>query len=160
MTSTGEEHVLALNETKYVELLKTQALKLTVKQNPHCQPTHTKCLFCRIHISVQIPHQDGMLPLVSTLPLHNLHFLLSESIYRQQHVCSNLVTLTDLKGITGNGPASIHRFILLSPTQFSAFWTSLCSEHTNFLLVTNKSNVKWLIIALSQCFSKEFYSKL
>ncbi|KAM7019160.1 LOW QUALITY PROTEIN: extracellular matrix organizing protein FRAS1 [Tautogolabrus adspersus] len=54
----------------------------------------------RIHISVQIPHQDGMLPLVSTMPLHNLHFLLSESIYRQQHVCSNLVTLRDLKGVS------------------------------------------------------------
>lgn len=55
----------------------------------------------RIHISVQIPHQDGMLPVVSTMPLHNLHFLLSESIYRQQHVCSNLVTLKDLQGIAG-----------------------------------------------------------
>ncbi|KAF0034366.1 hypothetical protein F2P81_014432 [Scophthalmus maximus] len=49
----------------------------------------------RIHISVQIPHQDGMLPLVSTMPLHNLHFLLSESIYRQQHVCSNLTGFLD-----------------------------------------------------------------
>ncbi|XP_041644401.1 extracellular matrix protein FRAS1 [Cheilinus undulatus] len=57
----------------------------------------------RIHISVQIPHQDGMLPLVSTMPLHNLHFLLSESIYRQQHVCSNLVTLKDLKGVADSG---------------------------------------------------------
>uniref|UniRef100_A0A672YIC3 VWFC domain-containing protein n=1 Tax=Sphaeramia orbicularis TaxID=375764 RepID=A0A672YIC3_9TELE len=57
----------------------------------------------RIHISVQIPHQDGMLPLVSTMPLHNLHFLLSESIYRQQHVCSNLVTLKDLQGISESG---------------------------------------------------------
>uniref|UniRef100_A0A8B9K9Q3 Fraser extracellular matrix complex subunit 1 n=1 Tax=Astyanax mexicanus TaxID=7994 RepID=A0A8B9K9Q3_ASTMX len=57
----------------------------------------------RIHISVQIPHQDGMLPLVSTMPLHNLHFLLSESIYRQQHICSNLVTLRDLKGISESG---------------------------------------------------------
>ncbi|XP_069782867.1 extracellular matrix organizing protein FRAS1 [Narcine bancroftii] len=57
----------------------------------------------RIHISVQIPHQDGMLPLVSTMPLHNLHFLLSESIYRQQHICSNLVTLKDLKTITDSG---------------------------------------------------------
>uniref|UniRef100_H3AFZ5 Fraser extracellular matrix complex subunit 1 n=2 Tax=Latimeria chalumnae TaxID=7897 RepID=H3AFZ5_LATCH len=57
----------------------------------------------RIHISVQIPHQDGMLPLVSTMPLHNLHFLLSESIYRQQHVCSNLVTIRDLKGIAEAG---------------------------------------------------------
>lgn len=57
----------------------------------------------RIHISVQIPHQDGMLPLVSTLPLHNLHFLLSESVYRQQHVCSNLVTIKNLKGISESG---------------------------------------------------------
>ncbi|NWY04165.1 FRAS1 protein, partial [Nothoprocta ornata] len=57
----------------------------------------------RIHISVQIPHQDGMLPLISTLPLHNLHFLLSESIYRHQHVCSNLVTIRDLKGISEAG---------------------------------------------------------
>lgn len=58
----------------------------------------------RIHISVQIPHQDGMLPLISTLPLHNLHFLLSESIYRHQHVCSNLVTVRDLRGISGSLP--------------------------------------------------------
>lgn len=50
---------------------------------------------------MQIPHQDGMLPLVSTMPLHNLHFLLSESIYRQQHICSNLVTLKDLQGLSG-----------------------------------------------------------
>ncbi|XP_059502142.1 extracellular matrix protein FRAS1 isoform X3 [Stegostoma tigrinum] len=57
----------------------------------------------RIHISVQIPHQDGMLPLVSTMPLHNLHFLLSESIYRHQHICSNLVTLKDLRSITDSG---------------------------------------------------------
>ncbi|XP_034152338.1 extracellular matrix protein FRAS1 isoform X3 [Esox lucius] len=57
----------------------------------------------RIHISVQIPHQDGMLPLVSTMPLHNLHFLLSESVYRQQHICSNLVTLKQLQGVSEAG---------------------------------------------------------
>ncbi|XP_038615096.1 LOW QUALITY PROTEIN: extracellular matrix protein FRAS1 [Tachyglossus aculeatus] len=57
----------------------------------------------RIHISVQIPHQDGMLPLISTMPLHNLHFLLSESIYRHQHVCSNLNTARDPKGTSGAG---------------------------------------------------------
>ncbi|XP_035245707.1 extracellular matrix protein FRAS1-like isoform X1 [Anguilla anguilla] len=57
----------------------------------------------RIHISVQIPHQDGMLPLVSTMPLQNLHFLLSESVYQQQHICSNLVTLKDLQGISESG---------------------------------------------------------
>uniref|UniRef100_S4RN57 Fraser extracellular matrix complex subunit 1 n=1 Tax=Petromyzon marinus TaxID=7757 RepID=S4RN57_PETMA len=54
----------------------------------------------RIHISIQIPHQDGMLPLISTMPIHNLHLLLSESIYRQQHVCSNLVSLRNLRGVT------------------------------------------------------------
>ncbi|XP_045392852.1 extracellular matrix organizing protein FRAS1 isoform X1 [Lemur catta] len=57
----------------------------------------------RIHISVQIPHQDGMLPLVSTRPLHNLHFLLSESIYRHQHVCSNLVTSRDPGAVSEAG---------------------------------------------------------
>ncbi|KAF7205299.1 extracellular matrix organizing protein FRAS1 isoform X2 [Nothobranchius furzeri] len=57
----------------------------------------------RIHISVQIPHQDGMLPLLSTMPLHNLHFLLSESIYRQQHICSNLVTIRELQGLSDSG---------------------------------------------------------
>uniref|UniRef100_A0A6I8NJC9 Fraser extracellular matrix complex subunit 1 n=1 Tax=Ornithorhynchus anatinus TaxID=9258 RepID=A0A6I8NJC9_ORNAN len=57
----------------------------------------------RIHISVQIPHQDGMLPLISTMPLHNLHFLLSESIYRHQHVCSNLNTARDPKGTSEAG---------------------------------------------------------
>uniref|UniRef100_A0A4W5K2M2 Uncharacterized protein n=1 Tax=Hucho hucho TaxID=62062 RepID=A0A4W5K2M2_9TELE len=44
-----------------------------------------------------------MLPLVSSMPLHNLHFLLSESIYRQQHICSNLVTLKDLQGVSETG---------------------------------------------------------
>nr|XP_033819322.1 extracellular matrix protein FRAS1 isoform X2 [Geotrypetes seraphini] len=57
----------------------------------------------RIHIAVQIPHQDGMLPLVSTMPLHNLNFLLSESIYRHQHICSNLVTIKDLRGLSEAG---------------------------------------------------------
>ena len=66
-------------------------------------PDFCSCFPPRIHISVQIPHQDGMLPLISTMPLHNLHFLLSESIYRHQHVCSNLVTTRDLRGISGEG---------------------------------------------------------
>jgi len=45
-----------------------------------------------IHISIQIPHQDGHLPLISTYPLHNLQYLLAEPVYRQQHLCSNLIT--------------------------------------------------------------------
>nr|CAI9707391.1 unnamed protein product [Rangifer tarandus platyrhynchus] len=71
----------------------------------------------RIHISVQIPHQDGMLPLISTMPLHNLHFLLSESIYRHQHVCSNLVTTRDLRGVSEAGflDDRVHDSIALGP---------------------------------------------
>ncbi|XP_053108034.1 extracellular matrix organizing protein FRAS1 isoform X2 [Hemicordylus capensis] len=71
----------------------------------------------RIHISVQIPHQDGMLPLISTMPLHNLHFLLSESIYRHQHVCSNLVSIQDLKGISEAGflDEVTYKSIILGP---------------------------------------------
>jgi hypothetical protein len=56
-----------------------------------------------IHISVQIPHQDGMLPLISTFPLHNLRFLLSEPIYRQQHVCSNIITPGERAPIVASG---------------------------------------------------------
>ena len=81
----------------------------------------------RIHISVQIPHQDGMLPLISTMPLHNLHFLLSESIYRHQHVCSNLVTTRDLRGISGKGRVPCW-FAQPSPVQWPlGIWLSaLC----------------------------------
>uniref|UniRef100_UPI00359004A1 extracellular matrix organizing protein FRAS1 isoform X2 n=1 Tax=Myxine glutinosa TaxID=7769 RepID=UPI00359004A1 len=71
----------------------------------------------RIHISIQIPHQDGMLPLISTMPIQNLHLLLSESIYRQQHVCSNLLSLDQLKGISEAGflDTNSSRVPLLAP---------------------------------------------
>ncbi|GIY35545.1 extracellular matrix protein FRAS1 [Caerostris darwini] len=44
----------------------------------------------KLHIHIEIPHEDGLLPLISTYPLHNIQFLLTQKIYRQQHVCSNL----------------------------------------------------------------------
>lgn len=56
-----------------------------------------------IHISIQIPHQDGHLPLISTYPLHNLQYLLAEPVYRQQHLCSNLITTTERAGIVNSG---------------------------------------------------------
>jgi len=49
----------------------------------------------KIHITVEIPHQDGMLPLLSTMPIHNIEFLLSHNTYRQQHLCSNLLNTTE-----------------------------------------------------------------
>lgn len=45
-----------------------------------------------IHITVTVPHQDGMFPLISTSPINNLKYVLSEPVYRQQHLCSNLIT--------------------------------------------------------------------
>ena len=56
-----------------------------------------------IHTSIKIPHQDGMLPLISTLPIHNLRFLLSESTYRQQHICSNFILPSELEAISKYG---------------------------------------------------------
>lgn len=52
---------------------------------------------------VEIPHQDGMLPLVSTFPLHNIRFLLSEPVYRQQHVCSNIITASERAPLLDEG---------------------------------------------------------
>lgn len=43
-----------------------------------------------IKVNVEISHQDGMVPLVSTLPLHNVRYLLTEEVYRTHHRCSNL----------------------------------------------------------------------
>ncbi|XP_050394788.2 extracellular matrix organizing protein FRAS1 [Patella vulgata] len=56
-----------------------------------------------IHISVEIPHSDGMLPLISTFPLHNLRFLLADPVYRQQHVCSNIITEIERAPLIADG---------------------------------------------------------
>ncbi|GFY26068.1 extracellular matrix protein FRAS1 [Trichonephila clavipes] len=48
----------------------------------------------KLHIHIEIPHEDGLLPLISTYPLHNIQFLLTQNIYRQQHVCSNLQSIS------------------------------------------------------------------
>ena len=56
-----------------------------------------------IHTSIKIPHQDGMLPLVSTMPIHNLKLLLSEPTYRQQHICSNFMLPSQLSLISKYG---------------------------------------------------------
>ncbi|CAG5094102.1 Oidioi.mRNA.OKI2018_I69.XSR.g13247.t3.cds [Oikopleura dioica] len=45
-----------------------------------------------IHITVEVPHEDGLLPLVSTTQINNIDFLLRDRVFRQQHVCSNMLT--------------------------------------------------------------------
>ena len=44
-----------------------------------------------VQITVRVPHQDGLLPLVSTRAIHNLRYLLTTPSYRSQHLCSNFV---------------------------------------------------------------------
>lgn len=44
----------------------------------------------KIHISVEIPHQDGMLPILSTMPIYNVDYLLTQSTFAKQHICSSL----------------------------------------------------------------------
>ena len=44
-----------------------------------------------INIQVTIPHRDGILPIISTFPIHNMKLLLNDQVYRSQHVCSNIV---------------------------------------------------------------------
>ncbi|OQV15527.1 Extracellular matrix protein FRAS1 [Hypsibius exemplaris] len=48
-----------------------------------------------VHIQVTIPHRDGIMPIVSTFPIHNMKLLLSDHTYRSQHVCSNLIANQD-----------------------------------------------------------------
>lgn len=43
-----------------------------------------------IHITVEVPHQDGMIPLISTMPIYNIQHLLTQTTFAKQHVCSNL----------------------------------------------------------------------
>eukprot|EP00118_Oscarella_pearsei_P010703 m.67205 g.67205 ORF g.67205 m.67205 type:complete len:3953 (+) comp35439_c0_seq1:534-12392(+) len=54
-------------------------------------------------ITIQIPHQDGLLPALSTRRIDDLKFTLSESSYRQQHVCSNLLDYREWLGLTSFG---------------------------------------------------------
>ncbi|XP_059478659.1 extracellular matrix organizing protein FRAS1-like [Neocloeon triangulifer] len=44
-----------------------------------------------VHIKIEIPHSDGMIPLISTQPLHNAQTLLTSPLYIRHHTCSNLL---------------------------------------------------------------------
>lgn len=66
----------------------------------------------KVHISIRIPHQDGHIPLISTHPLHNLRYVLSDPVYRQQHVCSNLITDKERHSVIDSGFLdSAHMFL-------------------------------------------------
>ena len=44
-----------------------------------------------VHIGVKVPHTDGMIPILSTLPISELNLLLTETSFKTKHNCSNLV---------------------------------------------------------------------
>ena len=44
----------------------------------------------KIEIVVQIPHEDGLLPLISTEPMNHIDYLLNSRMYQEQHICSNV----------------------------------------------------------------------
>lgn len=78
-----------------------------------------------VHISIKVPHQDGHLPLISTYPIHNLRYLLAEPVYRQQHLCSNLITPSERSGIVNSGFLDTRDSDVLSykfPHQFDAYY--------------------------------------
>jgi hypothetical protein len=50
----------------------------------------------KVLITVNVPHQDGMLPVVSTWQPSNFEFILSPDALRQgQHQCSNLLDYSE-----------------------------------------------------------------
>ncbi|GAB6028191.1 Extracellular matrix protein fras1, variant 2 [Chamberlinius hualienensis] len=56
-----------------------------------------------LKVQVDIPHQDGMVPVISTKELHNLNLLLNDEItYRKHHLCSNLILPGELESVDPN----------------------------------------------------------
>ena len=43
-----------------------------------------------MRIQVVVPHSDGLMPILSTQPLHGIRHVMSEPAYRSHHRCSNL----------------------------------------------------------------------
>ena len=46
-----------------------------------------------ISLKIDIPFIDGMIPLISTMPLHNYKHLLTDPTYSTNHICSNFINL-------------------------------------------------------------------
>lgn len=43
-----------------------------------------------MRIQVVVPHADGLIPIMSTQPLHGIRHIMSDPAYRSHHKCSNL----------------------------------------------------------------------
>lgn len=47
-----------------------------------------------MRIQVTVPHSDGLIPVLSTQPLHGIRHVMNEPAYRSHHKCSNLHAAT------------------------------------------------------------------
>ena len=45
----------------------------------------------RVKISINIAYRDGVIPLISTSPLHNCRIALTDQQYNKAHICSNFI---------------------------------------------------------------------
>ena len=82
------------NET--VDLLKAESFIA----NLDYIDTRDPVLGNHMKISIEVPHRDGMLPVLSTRNIVNLKWALSKSSYRHQHACSNLLDYSEHDGLT------------------------------------------------------------
>lgn len=82
-----------------------------------------------------------MLPLVSTFPLHNVRFLLLEPVYRQQHVCSNLLTTAEHASIIGQG--FLGENLVVKSYHSVQHYVEPCCDTTYCNL--NTSDMEWIV---------------
>ncbi|XP_014777556.1 extracellular matrix protein 3 [Octopus bimaculoides] len=77
----------------------------------------------KIQITVTVPHQDGMLPAISTRHLSNFELILSPDGTRiGQHRCSNLLDYNEIQtnfGFISNQTQSVHNIKEIEPYQFN-----------------------------------------
>ncbi len=59
----------------------------------------------RVKISINIAYRDGVIPLISTSPLHNCRIALTDQQYNKAHLCSNFIdkSVVDFKNVIKYG---------------------------------------------------------
>ena len=78
-----------------------KSLPLTQKNTFFEQSIHAKAEYVaensgsvyknRVKISIKIAYRDGVIPIISTSPLHNCRIALTDQQYNKAHICSNFI---------------------------------------------------------------------
>lgn len=69
-----------------------------------------------MRIQVVVPHSDGLIPILSTQPLHGIRHIMNEPAYRSHHRCSNL---HPSMGFLDGGEDEINSTVTKLPFEFS-----------------------------------------